>query len=77
MRVGTIAGIEQLVSAGKGVAVLPRYLVAGALGRGRLRQVLPGVKLASDYFRLVFRRDDPQRVLYESIAESMLRKPLR
>lgn len=43
LRMGTIAAIEQLVLAGRGVAVLPRYLVEPELKKGTLRVVFPSV----------------------------------
>ncbi len=77
LRIGTIAAIRDLVLAGDGVAVLPAYLVAPDLESGHLVRVFPQVKLQSDYFRLIFRADDPRRSLYEAIALSMLDVPLR
>jgi DNA-binding transcriptional LysR family regulator len=76
LRIGTIAAIEAYVLAGRGVAVLPRYLVAASLERGKLREIFPKAKPLSDYFRLVFRADDARRPLFEAIAASMLRQPL-
>lgn len=75
-RIGTIAAIEALVRAGRGVAVLPLYLVEPALERGELKRILPSVKPVADYFRLVYRAGDPRRPLFESIAASMLEVPL-
>jgi LysR family glycine cleavage system transcriptional activator len=74
---GTISAIEQLVLHDKGVAVLPKYLVRGALARGALRVILPAVEPLSDHFRLVFRGDDERRPLYEAIAAAMTRAPLQ
>lgn len=76
-RVGTIAAIEAMVLAGAGVAVLPRYLVGRALRRRALREILPGVRPLSDHFRLVFRIGDPRQALFEAIAVTMRRTPLR
>jgi DNA-binding transcriptional LysR family regulator len=74
---GTIAAIRELVLAGEGVAVLPRYLVAPDLKANRLRLILPSVKPLSDHFRLIFRADDPRRGVYETIAATMQTVPLR
>lgn len=63
--------------AGEGVAVLPRYLVEGALRRRELKVLLPSVKPLSDHFRLVYRADDPRSALFEAMAATMLRAPLR
>lgn len=75
-RVGTIAAIEALVRQGRGVAVLPRYLVAPALRRGALRRILPSVKPVSDAFRLVYREGDPREALFEALAAAMRLAPL-
>ena len=37
---------------------------------------MPRVKPLSDYFRLVFRADDPKRSLYASLAETMKATPI-
>jgi DNA-binding transcriptional LysR family regulator len=77
LRMGTIAAIERMVLDGRGVAVLPRYLVREALGDGRLRELFPEVVCTSDWFRLVFRARDPRQGLFESIARALLEAPLR
>jgi DNA-binding transcriptional LysR family regulator len=59
-----------------GVAVLPAYLVAADLARGALTRVLPGVALLHDWFRLVFRGDDPKRAVYEKLAARLIGEPL-
>jgi DNA-binding transcriptional LysR family regulator len=74
---GTIAAIRALVLDGEGVAVLPAYLVAPDVRAGRLVSVFPSVKLRSDWFRLIFRADDPRRSLYTTLAERLLATPLR
>jgi LysR family transcriptional regulator, glycine cleavage system transcriptional activator len=68
---GTIAAMRAVVLAGDGVAVLPHYLVAQDLAARRLMRVLPRVRPLHDYFRLIFRADDPRRSLYQAMAESM------
>ena len=75
-RLGTIAAIEHFVRKGRGVAVLPRYLVGRRLTRGELVEILPSVKPLSDRFRLAFRADDARRPVYESLAAAMLERPL-
>jgi len=77
LRMGTIAAIRQLVLRGEGVAVLPEYFVQPDLEAERLVRLFPDAQLQSDYFRLVFRADDPRRAVYERIAEVMLQEPLR
>jgi DNA-binding transcriptional LysR family regulator len=76
-RMGTIAAIRHLVMRGEGVAVLPAYFVAPDLEAGRLVQLFKNASPQSDYFRLVFRADDPRRAVYERIANVMLQEPLR
>jgi DNA-binding transcriptional LysR family regulator len=76
LRLGTIAAIRQLVLEDKGVAVLPRYLVKQDLGKGRLRRIFPDVTANHDHFRLVFRRDDPRRPVYDALAGTLRRQPL-
>jgi DNA-binding transcriptional LysR family regulator len=77
LSMGTIAAIRQLVLWGEGVAVLPEYFVAPDMEAGHLTPLFPDKKLLSDYFRLVFRADDPRRSVYERMAETMLAEPLR
>ncbi len=76
LRLGSVQAICHFVLAGRGVAVLPEYFVAPYLKNKRLLRVMPHVKPLSDYFRLVFRADDPKRSLYQSLAETMSRIPL-
>ena len=77
LRMGTIAAIRHLVLRGEGVAVLPEYFVQPDLDQNRLERVLPEVQPAADYFRLVFRSDDPRRSVYERMVHAMLQEPLR
>jgi len=74
---GTIAAIRAGVLAGEGVAVLPLYLVDRDLQAGRLAPLLRRVTPLHDYFRLIFRSDDPRRSLYQALGESMRAVPLR
>ncbi|HEU5076220.1 MAG TPA: LysR family transcriptional regulator [Polyangiaceae bacterium] len=74
---GTIGAIRVRALKGAGVAALPEYLVHHDLARGRLERVFPKVRLLSDYFRLVFRANDPRRALFESLAAKLLEAPLR
>ncbi len=74
---GTIAAIRGGVLAGDGVAVLPRYLVARDLAAKRLAVVFPRVRPLHDYFRLIFRADDPRAALYRALGVLMAASPLR
>jgi LysR family glycine cleavage system transcriptional activator len=77
VRLGTIGAIRQRALEGAGVAVLPEYLVREDLRKKRFRRILPRVTPLDDYFRLVFRIEDPRRSLFESLAKHMSEAPLR
>jgi DNA-binding transcriptional LysR family regulator len=77
VRLGTIEAIRRRVLAGAGLAVLPEYLVRGDIKSGKMRVILPSVTPDHDYFRLVFRGDDPRRSIYERMAERMMKNPLK
>jgi LysR family glycine cleavage system transcriptional activator len=72
----SLAAIHRLVLEGRGVAVLPRYFVAGSLAQGRLRRLFPRVRLLDDYFRLVYRVDDARLASYRALAALLLERPL-
>ena len=76
-RVGAGAAIHELVLRGRGVAVLPRYMVAAELQRKTLVRFFPAVKPGADHFRLVFRGDDSRRTTFETFATALLALPLR
>lgn len=73
---GTIAAIRMLVLAGEGVAVLPSYLVGPDIEKKKLQVIFPEVTPRSDWFRLLYRADDPRRALYQALARAMLDVPL-
>ncbi len=77
LRAGSIEPMRRLVLEEKGVAVLPLYFARADLEAGRLQRILPEVNPLFDYFRLVFRRDDPRRALFSALAESYTRHPLQ
>lgn len=77
MRVGTIGAIRELVLAGEGVAVLPAYLVRADLRARRLVKVFPRVTPIHDWFRLIYRREDPRASVFQAIATSLVGIPLR
>jgi LysR family glycine cleavage system transcriptional activator len=76
LRIGTIGAIRDLVVAGEGVAVLPIYLVKEDIRARRLKRLFPHVTPLHDYFRLIFRREDPRRSIYEALAATLSRAPL-
>lgn len=71
LRAGTIAAIRELVLAGEGVAVLPLYFVRHDIEAGRLIVREPGGHMEHDWFRLLYRANDPHEGLFEQIAEIM------
>ncbi|MDP2345432.1 MAG: LysR family transcriptional regulator [Deltaproteobacteria bacterium] len=77
LTLGAIEAILAAVLAGEGVAVLPRYFVREHLRRRRLRRLLPRAVLGADYFRMIFRADDPRRALLERIGAVLAALPLR
>ncbi len=77
VHLGTIEAIRVRALAQAGVAVLPEYLVRKDIAAGRLQRILPSVALLSDWFRLVFRTDDPRRSVYEQVAAQMSEVPLK
>lgn len=76
-RLGTIAAIRARALAGAGVAVLPLYFVKDDLARNKLVRLLPKTTPHHDFFRLIFRADDPRRVVYEGVAKALSEEPLR
>lgn len=77
LRLGTLDAIRARALAGAGVAVLPGYFVADDLAKKCLRRLLPRLPVGSDHFRLLFRRDDPRRSVYERLAARLRAVPLR
>ena len=73
---GTISAIRAMLLADRGVAVLPYYLVKPDLDGGCLQRIFPNVRLRTDYFRLMFRRDDPNRSVYAELANIIRTQPL-
>ncbi len=76
-RLGAIGAILERTLEGAGVGVLPEYLIKNDLAKKRLVRIMPAVTLLSDYFRLVFRGDDPRRSLFESLAKHLVETPLQ
>jgi DNA-binding transcriptional LysR family regulator len=77
LHMGTIAAIHQLVLRGDGVGVLPEYFVREDLSARRLVQIMPQVRPLSDYFRLIFRADDPRRSLFTALGQTLCTVPLQ
>jgi len=77
VRLGAIGPIRERALAGAGVAVLPEYLIKDDLAKKRFVRIMPTVTANADYFRLVFRNDDPRRSLFETLAKHLADAPLR
>jgi LysR family transcriptional regulator, glycine cleavage system transcriptional activator len=77
VRLGTTEAIRTRVLQNAGIAVLPEYLVKKDIASGKLTKILPSASLLHDYFRLVFRADDPRRPIYEQMAKQMAATPLK
>jgi DNA-binding transcriptional LysR family regulator len=75
--VGAGAAMHRLILEGRGVGVLPSYMVAEDLRRGRLQTLFPSVTPNFDHVQLVFRSDDARRGQYEKLAAALLALPLR
>jgi LysR family transcriptional regulator, glycine cleavage system transcriptional activator len=74
---GGIGPIRARVLEGAGVAVLPLYYVDEDIRRGRLRRLLGGTKLPSDWFRLIWRKGAPRGEELRALGAELSRLPLR
>ena len=74
---GTISAIRSAVLAGEGLAVLPQYLVQADLDAGLVQHVWPNHSLMSDWFRLLFRVDDPRVSLFRALGQAMRGRNLK
>ncbi len=74
---GLGAAVKAMALAGEGVAVLPEYMIAGELRLRRLRRLFPRVVLRSDYFRLMYRGDDPRAAIHVALAQWLAAAPIR
>lgn len=74
---GATMAIRQMVLASLGVAVLPVYLIRGELERGELVEIMPGVQLLSDSFRLLFHNDTIFEPAIRKLGEYLRSQPLK
>jgi LysR family glycine cleavage system transcriptional activator len=74
---GTIAAIRSKVLAGDGLAVLPLYLVRADLEKGDMRIIWPDRTLDHDWFRLLFRDNDPRVAFFRTLGDAMQAHPLQ
>ncbi len=73
---GAGAAIHRLLLQGRGVAVMPEYMVRADLDAGRLVRILPRAPLLSDHFKLIHRATDPRRGAYERLAGELQHHPI-
>jgi DNA-binding transcriptional LysR family regulator len=73
---GAGAAVLKRVLAGDGVAVLPSHMLIAALRDRRLVRLLPKVRLLSDTFRLVYRKNSHQSSALSELASFLLQRPL-
>ncbi|MEZ4453836.1 MAG: LysR family transcriptional regulator [Nannocystaceae bacterium] len=73
---GLGAAVKECVLAGEGVAVLPLHMVEDELRGGTLTRIFPAIECRADHFRLVFRRDDPRRPIFERLAAALRTSPI-
>jgi LysR family transcriptional regulator, glycine cleavage system transcriptional activator len=76
-RLGTIGAIAVRAREGFGVAVLPRYYVERDLSKGVLVEPFPKARVASDFFRLVWRKDHPRDADLQRLAADLRAMPLK
>lgn len=74
---GAGEAIRRRVIDGAGIAVLPLHMVRADLREKRLVRLLPRVRLASDWFRFIWRADHPAQDELRGLAEELARRPLR
>ena len=73
---GTGAAMLAMVRAGRGIAVLPEYMVDQDLDSGALLPLLPECDMLSDTFRLLYRKDHPQAPMLEVLGGFLRDQPL-
>jgi DNA-binding transcriptional LysR family regulator len=73
---GAGAAVLKRVLAGDGVAVLPSYMLDAGLKAKRLVRLLPNLRLLSDTFRLVHRKNNHQSLALGELATFLQERPL-
>lgn len=74
---GSGGAMRAMVLAGRGVCVLPHYMVAADLAEGALVRVLPDRELLTDTFRLIFKMGSPLERPLRELADVLRGQPLR
>lgn len=77
LHLGAVSAIRARVLEGRGVAVLPHYLVVDDLKKRRLVALCPRRRLLTDAFRLVWRAGHPREVELRALAARLADAPLR
>jgi LysR family transcriptional regulator, glycine cleavage system transcriptional activator len=75
--VGSTRTMTSALLQGFGVGILPRYLARTPLATGRLKRILPGVRLQTDRCRLVYRLDRDVTRAVETVRGALDRHGLR
>jgi DNA-binding transcriptional LysR family regulator len=69
---GSIANIRhRLLEGGARVAVLPRYFIRADLAKGRLRRLMPRVRLQSERSCLIWRNGHPRHAGLTALAQDL------
>lgn len=74
---GAGGAILELALAGLGVAVLPLYMAAPMLERGRLQRIMPELSPLSDTFRLISYQDNLHTHAISELADFFATRPLQ
>lgn len=77
LHLGAVSAIRLRVLQGRGVAVLPRYLVTDDVKHKRLKVLCPRRRLRRDAFRLVWRVGHPREAELRALAARLAEAPLR
>ena len=77
LHMGTIEAIRIAIHQNRGIGVLPKYLIEDDIQSGTLVALFSDTPVQHDWFRLIFRKDDPRRTLFESLSETMRSYPLQ
>jgi len=73
---GTGAAMLAMVRAGRGLAVLPEYMVEQDLDSGALLPLMPELEMLSDTFRLLYRKDHPLIQMLDVLGGFLRAQPL-
>lgn len=74
---GTVGAVRLRVLQGHGIAVLPEHYVSGDLKAGRLRRLMPQVRLQTEGFRLLWLPRHPRAASIAALATELQKLPMR